>query len=162
MDEQKSKKTKKIAKDMPLSELTLRKYEKPYNISKRSLVKKFCLSIGLLNPGESRDIVVDILYVLLDSRKFKKGIKVEELAEKVVQLREQEHLTLQGIAASNIRRQLRRLRELFLVEKIKTEYRIAEYTTLRAIFEDKIERFVMPSTIDRIKEYLGEIDEKFD
>jgi len=156
------KKKVKVAKDLPLNELTLRKYEKPYNISKRNLVKKLCLSIGLLNPGDSRDVVVDVLYVLLDMRKFKKGLRAEEIVEKVVELREMEHLSQQGIAPSNIRRQLRRLKELFIVDRIKKEYRIAEYSTLKHIFEDKIERFILPSTIDRIKEYLVDIDEKFD
>jgi len=37
-----------------LSELTLRKYEKPYQTDKREIVKKICLSLGLLQPGDNR------------------------------------------------------------------------------------------------------------
>ena len=59
----------KVAKEIPLSQMTLRKYEKPRNLSKRELVKKVCLSLGLLQPGDSRDVIVDILVVLLRHRK---------------------------------------------------------------------------------------------
>ncbi|MGC8940884.1 MAG: hypothetical protein ACP5JY_02520 [Candidatus Nanoarchaeia archaeon] len=44
---------KKALKDLPLQEITLRKYEEPKGLSQRELAKKFLLSIGLLNPGES-------------------------------------------------------------------------------------------------------------
>ena len=55
---------KKVSKDIPLAEITLRKYEKPGELSKRDLIKKLCLSVGLLQPGDSRDVIVDIFYVL--------------------------------------------------------------------------------------------------
>ena len=51
--------------EAPLSEITLRRYEKPYNLNRRDVVQKLCLSLGLLQPGDSRDVVVDIFYVLL-------------------------------------------------------------------------------------------------
>ena len=54
----------KISKDIPLAEITLRKYEKPTNLKGRDLVRKLCLSIGLLQPGDSRDVIVDILNVM--------------------------------------------------------------------------------------------------
>ena len=50
----------KVAKDTPLMELTLRRYERPDKMEPRNLIKKFCLSVGLLQPGDSRDIIVDI------------------------------------------------------------------------------------------------------
>ena len=55
---------KTISRDVPLSELTLRKYEKP-DFKGRNLIRKLCLSLGLLQPGDSRDVIVDILNVLL-------------------------------------------------------------------------------------------------
>ena len=61
-------------KDIPLSEITLRKYEKPNNLEKRELVRKICLSLGLLQLGDSRDIIVDILMVLIESNKNKEEI----------------------------------------------------------------------------------------
>ena len=44
---------KTISKDLPLSEITLRRYEKPYATNKRELTRKLCLSLGLLQPGDS-------------------------------------------------------------------------------------------------------------
>ena len=35
-----------------------------------------------------------------------------------------------GIASSNIRRQIKRLRSMFIVEKVVTRYRITEFTNL--------------------------------
>ncbi|MAG19835.1 hypothetical protein CL618_00165, partial [archaeon] len=57
----------KISRDIPLAEITLRKYEKPFKASKRDLIKKICLSTGLLQPGDSRDVVVDVLQALIES-----------------------------------------------------------------------------------------------
>ena len=65
-----------ISKDTPLSEITFRRYEKP-NAKARELVRKFCLSIGLLQPGDSRDIIVDILQVLIQSSKQKQMLSAE-------------------------------------------------------------------------------------
>ena len=62
-----------ISKDTPLSEITLRRYEKPYDLTGRDLVKKLCLSLGLLQPGDSRDVVVDVLQVLLEKKSEKKN-----------------------------------------------------------------------------------------
>ena len=53
-----------VSKEVPLAEITLRKYEKPYNLKDRDLVKKLCLSIGLLQPGDSRDVIVDVNYLV--------------------------------------------------------------------------------------------------
>jgi hypothetical protein len=57
-----------VSKDIPLSEITLRRYEKPTHKG-RDLVKRLCLSSGLLQPGDSRDVVVDVLHVLLKERR---------------------------------------------------------------------------------------------
>jgi len=117
-------KPKTISRDTALAEITLRKYEKPFDLSHRELVRKLCLSTGLLHPGDSRDIIVDILYVLLKAKKEKKELSSEEIKSLVVDSRNESNLALAGIASSNIRRQLKRLRDLFLVEKVKNKYRI--------------------------------------
>src|SRR3989338_5504151 len=105
-----------ISKDIPLAEITLRRYEKPYDMPKRDLLRKLCLSIGLLQVGDSRDVVVDILHALHDNKKSKNVMTSEEVKEAVVKLRKEHKLPLKGIADSNIRRQLKRLRDLLLVE----------------------------------------------
>jgi len=96
--------------------------------------------------------------VLLRARKEKKEMTSEEIKEKVEKLRQERNLELKGIAESNIRRQLKRLRDLMLADKNNNNYRIAEFSSLSEIFETRIEKFIIPQTIDRIKEYLKEAD----
>lgn len=144
--------------DVPLSEITLRKYEKPYDSSKRELVRKVCLSLGLLQPGDSRDVIVDILMVLDNARKETKELSSVDIGEMVKIIRTENSLEHKGIAESNIRRQLKRLRDLMIVDKKNNMYRISEFEPLSEIFEKKIESFLVAQTIDRIKEYLGKLD----
>ena len=141
-----------VSKDIPLSEITLRRYERPYNMSKRELVRKLCLSVGLLQPGDSRDVVVDILSVMLNN---KKEMSSEEIKKLTVNFRKKNKLPLKGIADSNVRRQLKRLRTLFLVEKVKNNYRMHENDKLLNIFEEKIEKFYLRNITDRVREYFN-------
>jgi len=142
---------KKVSKDIPLAEITLRKYEKPGELSKRDLIKKLCLSVGLLQPGDSRDVIVDIFHVLKEEGK---EISSEAVREAVTKLRRELNLPLKGIAGSNIRRQLKRLRDMYLIEKVGNDYRINENENLINLFEEKIEKFHLRSIIDRVKEYF--------
>jgi len=143
-----------MVQEMPLSEITLRKYEKPYDSSKRELVRKVCLSLGLLQPGDSRDIIVDITLILEEARKQKSWLSSFEIRDKVESLRKENSLEAKGLAESNIRRQLKRLRDAMLVDKQENKYRISEFASLSELFETKIERFLIPQTVERIKEYL--------
>lgn len=147
-----------MVRDIPLSELTLRKYEKPYDSSKRELIKKVCLSLGLLQPGDSRDIIVDIMLILEDSRKQRSWLSSFEIRDKVELLRKDNSLEAKGLAESNIRRQLKRLRDAMIIDKKENQYRISEFAPISEIFEAKIEKFLIPQTLDRIKEYLGKLD----
>jgi hypothetical protein len=148
-----------IAIDSSLAEITLRKYEKPENLKDRDLVRKLCLSVGLLQPGDSRDIIVDILYVILKAKQPLSSLDVEQ---EVIEFRKNNRLALQGIASSNIRRQLLRLRELFIVEKLKNSYRINENSKLSEIFNEKIEKYYLASIVERVKEYVSEVDKRFE
>jgi DNA-binding transcriptional ArsR family regulator len=145
-------------KDIPLSEITLRKYEKPNNLDRRELMRKICLSLGLLQLGDSRDIIVDILMVLNESNKNKTKLTSEEIREKVEEIRKKYSLDTKGLAESNIRRQLKRLRDAMLVDKNENKYYLVEHVSLKEIFENSIERFVLPQIIDRVKEYLEELN----
>ncbi len=147
-----------MAKDFPLNEITLRRYEKPYDSSKRELVRKICLSLGLLQPGDSRDVVVDILIALDDARKEKREITSVQVQEVVKKIRGENSLDIRGVAESNIRRQLKRLRDLMIVDKKNNLYRLSEFENLSVIFENKIQGFLIPQTIERVKEYLGKLD----
>ena len=146
---------KTISREIPLAEITLRRYEKPSRLSDRELVRKLCLSIGLLQPGDSRDVIVDIFHVLIKAKKQKKLLSSEAIEKQVINARKKQKLPMHGIASSNIRRQLKRLRDLFLVEKVKNSYRINEFENLKTIFEEKIERFYLSSIVDRVKDYFG-------
>ena len=149
-----------VSKDTPLAEITLRRYEKPASIKDRDLIKKLCLSIGLLQPGDSRDIIVDVLLVLLYAKKEKKELSSESIQESVINLRKKDNLPLKGIAGSNIRRQLKRLKDLFLVENIKNYYRITEFEDIDVIFEKRIEKFYINSILERVREYFKVVSGK--
>jgi len=144
----------KVSRDVPLSELTLRKYEKPYEMTRRDLIRKVCLSTGLLQPGDSRDVIVDIFQILLDAQN---ELTSEEVREAVINSRKENRLPLNGIASSNIRRQLKRLRDMYFIEKIKNKYRVNEKEEISIIFKERIEKFLLPSIISRIKEYINEL-----
>lgn len=145
-------------KEKALGEITLRKYEKPYDLNSRELVKKICLSLGLLQPSDSRDIIVDILLTLIEARKVKKELNLEDIKNNAIELRKKANLELKGIADSNIRRQLKRLNDLFIIERKNNFYRLSEFSSLKEIFSEKIEKFYVSSIIERIKEYLDKIE----
>ena len=151
----------KISRDTPLQELTLRRYEKPYNLEKRELVRKLCLSSGLLQPGDSRDIIVDILYVLLQAKKENEELSSEDVKDEVLELRKNYGLDISGTASSNIRRQIKRLRDMFLVEKIRNNYRITEFENISVLFNDKIKEYLLQSVLERVNDYYKKIDEEF-
>ena len=140
--------------DTPLMEITLRRYESPRGLSKRDTLRKICLSLGLLQPGDSRDVIVDILLVLENIKHLKKELSSIEIKEEVVGIRSQAGLSSQGTADSNIRRQLKRLRDVHLVEKVRNNYRIVEFSSLRELFENRIQKILLQSIVQRNVEYF--------
>ncbi len=142
---------KRALKDVPLQEITLRKYEEPAHMDEKELVKKFLLSVGLLQPGESRDVVVDIFHSLILARRERKYLNIGLLLEMLK--------NKQGTSAPNIRRQLRRLRELKLVERTVEGYRIAEFGSLSPVVDDFIIQYFVNPSIERIKQYAKALDE---
>lgn len=146
---------KSISKDTPLAEITLRRYEKPSGLTQREHIRKLCLSVGMLQPGDSRDIIVDVFSVLLNS---KNALSAAEIERAVIDFREKNKLPMRGIASSNIRRQLKRLREIFLIEKVANNYRIYENAKLADIFEEKIEKYYLKNIVERVKEYFRALE----
>lgn len=143
--------SKKALKDLPLQEITLRKYEEPSNLDQRELVKKFCLSIGLLQPGDSRDIIVDIFLELIKTRKLGKVLEMKDLLDLLK--------NKDGASPSNIRRQLRRLKALKLVEKLPEGYRITESGKIEPILDNYIIQFLVNPSLERIRSYVKKIDD---
>ena len=144
------------ARERPLAEFTLRKYEKPYGLEGRELTRKLCLSLGLLQPGDGRDAVVDVLHALLYS---KKPLDIERLTTTVIASRKDAGLAVAGIAASNVRRHLRRLRALYLIDRTQDGYRVHEGESLTHLFDEKIEQFILRSTTLRVKEYIAAVEQ---
>jgi hypothetical protein len=164
----------KVSKDSPLAEITLRKYELPKDLEtlrskasgvtkdklsyRRELIRKLCLSLGLLQPGDSRDVVVDVFQVMLEAEKEITSTEVEKLT---IANRKKYSQPLLGIAPSNIRRQLLRIRDLFFVEKVGNYYRVKENSKLSDLFEENIEKYYLNSIMKRVKEYLKAVDKEF-
>jgi len=148
---------KTISKDTPLAEITLRRYEKPYSTKKRDITRKLCLSIGLLQPGDSRDVIVDVLSVLLKHKKRKKLLSSDDITSLVIKERKKQKLPMKGIASSNIRRQLKRLKDIHLIENTKNKYRISEFEDLDTIFDKKIKNFYLNNIIERVEDYFKAI-----
>lgn len=142
--------------EKPLAEITLRKYEKPFRLSGRDLVKKLCLSMGLLQPGDGRDAIVDVLHAFLRNEK----LSAKEVENRVKSTRDEAGLPMKGITGSNIRRQIKRLRDIYLVEKTGNNYRIAEGEALPELFTAKIEKFYLPSIVTRVSEYLEAVEKE--
>lgn len=140
--------------ETPLMEIILRRYESPHDLKERDTLKKICLSLGLLQPGDSRDVIVDILYVLEKAKKKKKELSAIEIKDELLHLRKKNGLSLNGTADSNIRRQLKRLREVYLVEKVRNNYRILEFMPLQQIFDEKIKKIILDAILNRNEEYF--------
>lgn len=146
------------AREIPLSEVTLRKYEQPRELSERELVRKLCLSLGLLQPGDSRDVVVDVALVMLQA---KEPLTARDIEKRVIESRENAKAPVFGVAPSNIRRQILRLRELFIIEKVASTYRIKENQKLETIFEEHIEKYYLASITKRVREYMVAVDSHY-
>jgi hypothetical protein len=146
-----NKKQKSI--DSPITEITLRKYEKPsQGIGRRELVRRICLSLGLLQPGDSRDVIVDIFQVIIDA---KHPLSSSEIMKQVSKHRKENSLPEYGVTYPNLCRQIRRLKQMMLVDSKADKYKLAENAKLKDIFNEKIIKFYIPSISDRINEYLN-------
>lgn len=140
--------------DTPISEITLRRYEKPIALNERELLKRVCLSIGILQPGDSRDVIIDIFDILIKASKEKVFLSSDEVRERIIMNRTEKSVDMNGLAPSNIRRQLKRLRDIQLCEKIKNKYRITEFLSLIEIFDERIKKLMLTSITERVREYI--------
>ena len=52
----------------------------------------------------------------------------------------------------------KRLRDLMIVDKKENLYNLSEFSSLYDLFEVKIENFLLPQILERVKEYLKELD----
>ena len=134
----------KVFKDVPIESITLRKFEKPKG-DLDNLIRKFCLSIGILQPGDSRDIIVDILKIILTNKK----VTTKEICRQ---------LKKKGASEPNVRRHLLRLRKIGIIQKNGNIYQLKENLSLEEILEEYIVKFLINPILDRIREYARAID----
>lgn len=141
---------RKVFRDVPVFEITLRKFEKPSG-DKKSVIRKLCISLGLLQPGDSRDIIVDLLCALIDASHKRVLLSSEDLYSIASATGKK------GAAKSNVRRNLLKLKELGIVEKFSSGYRLVEYSSLRDLFI-RVKSFFIEPMFDRVLEYCNYID----
>ena len=55
---------------------------------------------------------------------------------------------------------MKRLRDGMLVDKQGNDYYLHENESLINIFENNIEKFIVPQIMERVKEYLEELDKE--
>lgn len=140
------------AREIPIAEITLRKFEKPYEKDLISLLRKFCISLGLLQPGDSRDIVVYILEFLLRARNEKKLVSIEEIRD---YLKEKK---LSGLTIQNLRRHIRKLENIHIVDRVGEKVRIKEWMELGEIMKE-IQEYLVNPIFSRVEEYARKIEE---
>jgi len=144
-------------REKPLAEVTLRKYEKPYRLTGRELVKKLCLSMGLLQPADGRDVIVDVFLSVLKSPDPISSSAIEKYVKKS---RKEHKLPMTGVASSNVRRQVKRLKDALLIERVGNAYRITEDAPLHEVFSERIEKFYLPTIVSRVKEYCEAVEKE--
>jgi len=136
--------------DSPLIELTLRKYERPSG-DKKDLLRTFLLSVGLLQPGDSRDTIAQIFDILMQATKTREALKVVDICTRLKK----------GAAPSNVRRHLRRLMAVKLVEKADGGYRIAESFDLPLAFKYVTQKYVLSDVLERIELYAAALKDAY-
>ncbi len=150
--------TKTVIREIPLTEITLRRYEKPFLLEGRALIKKFCLCLGLLQPGDSRDVVVDVFHVLLQA---KGPLFASEIEERVTEERQKHNLAALGITGSNVRRQLRRLQELHVIERKTKQYAVTENLPISEIISERTIKHYLQPILERVHEYSRRIEDLY-
>lgn len=149
--EQEEKIKSRLLKDKPLAEIQLSEFEKPGQDYVTNL-RRLCISLGLISPGESRIAIVRILDILLKAKKTNpNGLDsytiVKELYQHDVK-----------IVYANILRDLRKLVRTGLVERIDGGYRIKENGTLEDILKNFVKPYIIDRITNRISEYAHAID----
>jgi hypothetical protein len=126
---------------MPLPKIAVPTYELEVPSLKKNikyrpfLVKEEKILIIAMESEDTKQIA-EAVKTVISNCIITKGIKVEQLSSfdienNVIEFRKNNKLPLQGIASSNIRRQLLLLREIFILEKVKNSYRINENSKLK-------------------------------
>ncbi|MCL4376543.1 MAG: hypothetical protein M1322_01565 [Candidatus Parvarchaeota archaeon] len=152
MDNKENKKIReRLFKDRPLSGISLNEFERPTNDYNTNL-RRFCISLGLISPGESRIAIVYLLDILLKARKKRpEGLDSYEIIKELYKRKVK-------IVYANILRDLRKLIAVGLVEKRNSFYRIKENMKLNEIISSFIKPYIIDRMLSKIEEYAKSID----
>ncbi len=141
----------RLFKDKPLSEISLKEFERPTNDYMTNL-RRFCISLGVISPGESRVAIVHILDVLIKARsKKQKSLDSYEIVKELYRRNIK-------IVYANVLRDVRKLISIGLVEKRENRYRIRENLPLHEILKTYIKPYIVDKIFNRITEYAESID----
>ena len=88
--------------------------------------------------------------IFLKARKVRKSLDVEDFVEEL-------HGKI-GASSPNISRQIKRLRDLKIVEKTHDGYRITEFSKIENMITNYIVPFVINQSAERLIEYAKELD----
>lgn len=147
-------KNKKLFKDKPLSKISLSEFEKPGSDYFTNL-RRFCISLGLVNPGESRVAIIYILDLLLKLR-----LKEKDGADSYAIMKYLYSKNIK-IVYANVLRDLRKLVSLGIVEKVDRKYRIKENMKLTEIIDEFIKPYLIDRILKKIYLYAESIDNDF-
>ncbi len=152
MDNKENKKIKeRLYRDRPLSGISLNEFEKPTN-DYNTNIRRLCISLGLVRPGESRIAVVYILDILLKARKKRpSGIDSYEIVKELYKKKVR-------IVYANILRDLRKLISIGIVEKRNNLYRVRENMRLNEIIAEFVKPYIIDRTLGKIEEYAKAVE----
>lgn len=151
--EPKEKIRKRLYKDKPLAGISLNEFEKPGS-DYMSNLRRFCISLGVISPGESRVAIVHILDLLLKTRK-----KDPEGLDSYAIIKELYQIDVK-IVYANILRDLRKLIAVGIVERRENRYRIKENMGLKELLDTFVKPYIIDKILKRIDEYAEKLDEQ--
>ncbi len=139
-----------VYKDVPITEITLRRFEKPPS-DLDACIRRFCMSLGILQSGDSRDVIVDIMKLFIRAKNKQQLLSIEIIFSLLKDRK--------GATMPNIRRHVRRLREIGLVEKYTLGYRIKEFMSITEFMQRHYKPFLLDPTVERVMEYSKTLDD---
>jgi Fe2+ or Zn2+ uptake regulation protein len=152
MDSKGTKKiTERLYKDRPLSGISLNEFERPTN-DYNTNIRRLCISLGLVRPGESRIAIVYILDILLKARKKRpNGMDSYEIIKELYKKKVR-------IVYANILRDLRKLISVGIVERRNSFYRVRENMKLDEIMTSFVKPYIIDRTLSKIEEYAKAVE----
>ncbi len=137
--------------DLIKNEICFRELSLPSDIraNNKALVKWLALSIGLINPGDKRDGIVDVFAVLVEGLREAMPLTIEEITRRASRRRDK------AISEKTAYYHIKRLKDMGLVSKVKAGYILGDGherelgTIIRKVYEERLNK--MLSTIEEIQ-----------